>query len=374
MQAKAEAVNDRQTEFLSMLAHELRNPLAPISMAAELLGSITHAHPQLPKLHGIIQRQVSHMAHLVDDLVDASRISNGKITLQKRVLQLAEIIDGAVETSQPLINTRLQHLHLALPEEPIMIEGDLVRLVQVFSNLLINAAKFTAEDGHITVSAHRRANVVVVSVKDNGVGIGPALLPFVFDLFTQGPRSLDRAQGGLGIGLSMVHTLVALHGGTVKVESDGAGCGSEFSVSMPISTAALPEESSDGTETIPAHRHEVLLIEDSVDTNAMLTEFLTREGHTVTSAFDGLSGLARAKEHRYDVIVCDIGLPGIDGYEVALQLQHQPLKRPRLIAMTGYQEPENKKDATGTGFDHYLVKPVAMHILRNLVSMGASQP
>jgi signal transduction histidine kinase len=214
MQATAEALNHRQEEFLSMLAHELRNPLAPIAMAAEFLGKITEAHPQLPSLQAIISRQVAHMTHLVDDLVDASRVRNGKITLQRRALLLSEIIECAVETSQPFIEKRHQQLSIDLPTDPLVIDGDLVRLTQVFSNLLVNATKFTPEHGHITVSALKLGDTVTVSVKDNGVGIAPEIQPFIFDLFTQGPRSLDRSQGGLGIGLTLVRTIVEMHGGT----------------------------------------------------------------------------------------------------------------------------------------------------------------
>jgi signal transduction histidine kinase len=197
MRAKAEVLNCRQEEFLSMLAHELRNPLAPIAMAAEFLGTIADAHPMLPNLHDIISRQINHMTHLVDDLVDASRVRNGKVTLQTRTLLLSEIIESAVETSRPFIDKRGQKLSVELPREPLFVEGDLVRLAQVFSNLLINSTKFTPEHGCITVTARKLTDdTVMVSVEDNGVGIAPELQPFIFDLFTQGPRSLERSQGG----------------------------------------------------------------------------------------------------------------------------------------------------------------------------------
>ncbi|MDB5762082.1 MAG: putative signal transduction histidine kinase [Herminiimonas sp.] len=374
MQAKAESVNHRQEEFLSMLAHELRNPLAPVAMAVELLGMITAAHPQLPKLHGIISRQVSHMTHLVDDLLDASRVSSGKITLQKRVLLLSEIIESAVETSQPFIDKRNQQLRIDLPADPVVIDGDPVRLAQVFSNLLVNAAKFTPEHGHITVSARKLANAVTVSVKDNGMGIAPDIQPLIFDLFTQGFRSLDRSQGGLGIGLSLVRNIVEMHGGTVKVHSAGAGFGSEFIVHLPISAAALPHDDIPASKAIPARHCRILLIEDSADSNDILNDLLTLEGHTIASAFDGTTGLAMAKENRYDVILCDIGLPGMDGYEVVRQLRHHSLKPvPCLIAITGYDQPENRTRATEVGFDHYLVKPVASDVLLNLISSSVPQ-
>lgn len=373
LQAKAEAAHHRQEEFLSMLAHELRNPLAPISLAAELLENIAAAHPLLPKIHGIIGRQVSHLTHLVDDLVDASRVNSGKITLQKRKLLLSEIIDSAVETSKPFIDKRDQHLMIDLPVDPVVIDGDLVRLAQVFSNLLINATKFTPERGHITVSAHQLANAVVVSVKDDGVGIARDIQPFIFDLFTQGPRSLDRSQGGLGIGLSLVRTIAEMHGGTAHVESGGAGLGSEFTVQLPISIESLPRDNRSTAQSSRSRPRRVLLIEDNADANEILNNLLALEGHTMTSAFDGTTGLAMAKENNYDVIVCDIGLPGLNGYEVVKQLRHDPLKPvPYLIAMTGYNQLEHRNHAMDAGFDHYLVKPVAMDILKDLISSSVT--
>lgn len=370
LQANAEAVNQRQEEFLSMLAHELRNPLAPVAMATELLGKITDAHPQLPKLHAIISRQVNHMTHLVDDLLDASRFSGGKIALKKQPLLLSKIIESAVETSQPFIDKRNQRLIIELPASPIVIDGDLVRLAQVFSNLLINAAKFTPEFEQITLSAHKLANAVTVSVKDNGIGIAADIQPHIFDLFTQGFHSMDRSQGGLGIGLSLVRTIAEMHGGNVKVRSAGAGFGSEFTVFLPTSSKPLPVAINAVPNAAPAHHSRILLIEDNADASATLHDLLTLDGHTVTSASDGGSGLALATANDYDAIVCDIGLPGMDGYEVATQLRlHASTKPvPRLIALTGYNQPENRARAKEVGFDHYLVKPIATDILLKIIS------
>ena len=385
MQAAAEALNNRQDEFLAMLAHELRNPLAPIAMANEFLGTVKDVHPALPNLHGIIGRQVSNMTHLIDDLLDASRVRTGKITLHKHALLLSKIIDNAVETSQPFVNERHQQLlvdlrvdlQIELPidlqKNPLIVEGDLERLVQVFSNLLINATKFTQEHGRITVSAHKLANTVTVLIKDNGVGITPELQPFIFDLFTQGPRSLERPGGGLGIGLSMVRSIVEMHGGTVKVHSEGTGFGSEFRIQLPLSTKRLPHHSTAPATQIPVRACRILVIEDNPDTNSLLNNILAQEGHITTSALDGLSGLALAKENTYDVIICDIGLPGLSGYEVieALRL-HAAKPLPCLIAMTGYNQPQSRSRATEAGFDHYLVKPVAIDNLRNLIPSGES--
>jgi two-component system CheB/CheR fusion protein len=373
MQATAEATNRRQTQFLSMLAHELRNPLAPIAMANELLGKITEAHPQLPKLHGIIDRQVSHMVRLVDDLLDASRVSSGKITLQKRPLLISAIIESAVETSQPFIGKRHQRLIIDMPADTI-IYGDQIRLAQVFSNLLINATKFTAEYECITISAQKLLNAVAISVKDNGAGIAADIQPFIFDLFTQGFRSLDRSQGGLGIGLSLVRTIVEMHGGSVKVRSEGAGFGSEFIVMLPLTSEPMPSMPTPPSQTEKVHGCNILLIEDNVDANETLKLLLELAGNTITSIFDGAAGLAMAKKEVFDVVICDIGLPGIDGYEVVRQLRQSTVTpAPYFIAISGYNQTQDWKHAIEAGFDHYLVKPIAVDVLVALISSIAAR-
>jgi signal transduction histidine kinase len=373
MQATAEATNRRQTQFLSMLAHELRNPLAPIAMANELLGKITDAHPQLPKLHGIINRQVNHMVRLVDDLLDASRVSSGKITLQKRPLLISQIIESAVETSQPFIDKRNQSLSIDLPADTV-VYGDLVRLAQVFSNLLINATKFTAEYEHITISAQKLLNTVAISVKDNGAGVAADIQPFIFDLFTQGFRSLDRSQGGLGIGLSLVRTIVEMHGGSVKVRSQGVGFGSEFIVMLPLSNTLLPQAFETPIKIAAARSCQILLIEDNPDTNETLKLLLELAGNTITSIFDGIEGLAMARKMHFDVIICDIGLPGIDGYDIVRQLRmHQKNSLPYFIAISGYNQTQDWAHAIEAGFDHYLVKPIAVDVLVALISSIAVQ-
>lgn len=369
LQAKAESANLRQEEFLSMLAHELRNPLAPIAMAADLLGKISEAHPMLPKLYGIISRQVGHMAHLVDDLLDASRVTTGNITLQRRSLELSEIIDSAVETSQPFIDKRNQKLSIRLPVQPVIVNGDLVRLSQAFTNLLINATKFTAVEESIDISVEALADTFKVTIKDNGVGIAPDIQPFIFDLFTQGPHSLDRSQGGLGIGLSLVRTVVTMHGGTISVYSEGLGFGSEFIVELPISTELITGDNNDPISIDPVYGRRILVIEDNLSSHEILSELLAIQGHVVTSAFDGTSGLSMAQENIYDIIVCDIGLPGIDGYEVIKQLRLNKLKAmPLCIAISGYSQQKNRTNAERASFDHYLVKPVAIATLANLIS------
>jgi len=370
LQDQAEAAVQRQTEFLSMLAHELRNPLAPISMAADLLGKISSAHPQLPRIQQIISRQVSHMKHLLDDLLDASRVSSGKITLKKSQLLLADMVQSAAEISQPVLNSHNQELMIDLPQQPVVIDGDATRLSQVFSNLLINASKYSPPGKSISLSARHSADgKVTVSIKDQGVGIEPGVQSYIFDLFTQAPRTLDRSEGGLGIGLSMVRTLVELHGGSVQVHSDGLGHGSEFTVVLPLVAKPDPPEADRAVPALPAKSCRILIIEDNVDANETLNFCLSFEGHKVASAFDGPTGLAMAKKGNFDVVMCDIGLPGMDGYEVLRQLKPSDMQPvPYCIAMTGYDSLDHRDHAQNAGFDSYLVKPVSIETLQDIVS------
>lgn len=370
MQAQAEASVERQTQFLSMLAHELRNPLAPIAMAAEMLGKISTAHPMLPDIQQIIVRQVANMTRLLEDLLDAARVSSGKINLKKTILSLADIAHSAAEISQPHLVKRAQHLVLELPAQPVMLEGDAVRLSQVFSNLLINASKFSPDQAVITLSAQQRPDgMLAIAVKDQGIGIDPKIQPFIFDLFTQASSTLDRSQGGLGIGLSMVRALVEMHGGSVEVRSAGLGCGSEFIVVLPGAAEDALPQAPVAANAPPARPCRILVIEDNADTNATLSSCLMLEGHTVDSAHDGLSGLAMAKAGAYDIVACDIGLPAMSGYEVIAQLRGLGLSpEPCCIAMTGYDQHENRALAQQAGFDHYLVKPVSMNAVREIVA------
>ena len=370
---QAEAVVQRQTEFLSMLAHELRNPLAPIAMAAEMLEKISAAHPQLqqlPQLQQIISRQVTHMKRLLDDLLDASRVSSGKITLKKSPLLLAEVIRSAAEISQPVLISHNQELLIDLPEQPVAIDGDATRLSQIFSNLLINASKYSLQGKSISLSAFCGDDGnVTVSIKDQGVGIESEVQAYIFDLFTQAPRTLDRSEGGLGIGLSMVRTLVELHGGTVQVHSAGLGHGSEFTVVLPQVGKPDMQELEHGAPALPSKLCQILIIEDNVDANETLNFCLSSEGHEVASAFSGPAGLDMAKKGKFDVVMCDIGLPGMDGYEVLRQLKVSDVQPvPYCIAMTGYDSLDHRAHADNAGFDSYLVKPVSLETLHDVVS------
>lgn len=370
LQDQAEASVERQTEFLSMLAHELRNPLAPIAMAAEMLEKFSSSHPQLPQIHQIISRQVGHMKRLLEDLLDASRVTSGKVTLKKKPLLLTSMVKSAVEIVQPLLNQRCQKLELYLPDQPVVIDGDAMRLAQVFSNLLINASKYSPHAACISLSARLGADgMLAISVKDPGVGIDPEMQPFIFDLFTQVPATLDRSQGGLGIGLSMVRTLLELHGGRVEVRSEGLGHGSEFTALLPLMGnfgALQPHSALPASLARPCR---ILIIEDNADANETLNFCLTFEGHTVASAFDGPAGLDKAKTGCYDLVICDIGLPGMDGYEVLKQIHLLDASpAPFSIAITGYDNQEYRAHAQAVGFDAYLVKPVSIGTLQEVIA------
>jgi signal transduction histidine kinase/ActR/RegA family two-component response regulator len=375
LQEDAENANRRQNEFLAMLAHELRNPLSPIGMAASLLDRTPNATPQLHKLSRVIGRQVDHMAKLLDDLLDAARISSGKITLSTQPLVLADVLQQAVETMQPCIQERHQSLQTELPPESVVVEGDQVRLTQVFTNLLANASKYTRDGGMLHLAARATPDDVTVTIEDNGNGIAPEIIPFIFDLFTQGPRSLARSEGGLGVGLNVVRNLVTMHAGAVSADSRGPGQGSCFTVRLPRSDRRSVDRGT-AQVAITGGNKRVLVVEDNPDTCATLAACLRDEGHEVVTALDGRSGLAAALERPYDVIVCDVGLPGLDGLGLirAVRAAVNPGpggSRPLAIAMTGYGQPEDVARGMEAGFDQYLVKPVGLETLLSLI--GASQ-
>jgi signal transduction histidine kinase len=369
-QATAEASMQRQTNFLSMLAHELRNPLQPIAHASTLLGRLAGNDPELPPLHAIIERQLGHMTRLIDDLLDASRISSGKIGLDKSTVQLADIVALAVEGSQPSISLRQQQLKIELPQAEVCLYGDSMRLAQALSNLLNNASKFSPENETIVLSARLVGRTVQVSVRDNGMGIAAELQPFIFDLFTQGLQSLDRAQGGLGIGLALVRSLVEMHGGTTRVHSDGIGMGSTFTVLLPLATrvSAMPALP---LPPVPSPRpQEILLVEDNLDAAETLSRLLVLGGHTVVQCHDGARAVELALTRRYDLVICDIGLPGLDGFAVVERIRAKLMgKPPFFIATSGYNLPLDRARSVRSGFDHYLVKPVAIDMLLALIEL-----
>jgi PAS domain S-box-containing protein len=370
------AADQRKDEFLAMLAHELRNPLAPIRNAVQVLKLVGPADANQQWAREVIERQVQHLARLVDDLLDVSRFTQGKVKIACEPLDLATIIQRAVEASRPLIDARHHQLSVALPPEPVRLEGDLTRLVQVVGNLLNNAAKYTDEGGSIHLEATREGAEAVIRVRDNGMGLPADLLPHVFDLFTQADRSLDRSQGGLGIGLTLVRQLIRLHGGRVEARSEGPGRGSEFIVRLPAeaeAAAADAQESAGEGDRPAASGLKILLVEDSVDSAEMMAFILQLGGHDVRIAHDGPAALEAARAFQPEVVLCDIGLPGMNGYEVATRLREQPaFQRTPLIALTGYGQDEARSRSREAGFDVHLVKPVEPDALEAL--LGTLRP
>jgi PAS domain S-box-containing protein len=360
----------RKDEFLAMLAHELRNPLSAIHNAAQLA-----RRPELPpeKLEWtkeVICNQVKHLAHLVDDLLDVSRITRGKIRLRLEPLDLAIILNRAVETARPLIDGRQHHLLVSIDRGPLPVQGDSVRLEQIFVNLLANAAKYTEPGGQIAIVAYAEGSEhLVVRVIDDGIGIDPAMLPRVFDLFAQIDQSLDRSQGGLGIGLTIARRLVEFHGGTIGVDSDGHGRGSVFTVRLPASASAteIPPDIEARPRLIrPGSK--ILVVDDNMETAGALAGMLEISGFDVRSVHDGRDAIEAARAYQPETVLLDIGLPGMDGYEVAERLRlEQGLEETMIIAITGYGEEQAFRRSKEAGFDHHLVKPVNYESLLDLL-------
>jgi PAS domain S-box-containing protein len=373
---QAEALADlhrRKDEFLAMLSHELRNPLAPILNAVQLLRLQRDQSGLQKQASAIIERQLGQLVHLVDDLLEVSRISTGRIHLNREQLDMRAIVECGVETIRPMIEQRRHVLSMHLPPSPVWIHGDSTRLEQVVVNLLHNAAKYTEERGHIWLRLQQEGTEAVLQVRDSGVGIAPDLMPRIFDLFTQAERSLARSQGGLGIGLCLVQRLVEMHGGTVAASS-ALGQGSEFVVRLPVVPTAEPRPAAPPTDkskpTGPTLR--VLVVDDNVDTAESLEMLLRESGHDARTAHDGPAALAAALDYRPNVVLVDIGLPGLDGYEVAKRLRQQPiLPNVVLVAMTGYGQDSDRQLAREAGFDHHLVKPARFeHIQKILASVS----
>jgi PAS domain S-box-containing protein len=350
----------RKDEFLAMLAHELRNPLAPISNAVQIMKRSSVDETRFAWCRDVINRQVEHLVRLVDDLLDVSRISRGKIELKKEILEVSAIVQRAIETSQPLIDARRHEFTVQLPPEPVYVEGDLVRLSQVVSNLINNAAKYTDEGGRIKLTVEPADGEVFIRVRDNGRGIEPSALPSLFQLFYQVDRTIDRAEGGLGIGLALVKSLVAMHGGEVWASSEGRGKGSEFAIHLPCLRKSTVTPVSCQTDAKPDEGPlRILVVDDNRDAAQSLSVLLTSEGHEVLLAYDGYTALEIAQAERPQVALLDIGLPGMDGYAVARALRQDPaLKMMHLIALSGYGREVDRETARTAGFNSYLTKPV----------------
>jgi signal transduction histidine kinase len=369
-QAQLEEADRRKDEFLATLAHELRNPLVPIRNSLHILRLAGADAGSAEQIHEMMERQVSLMVRLVEDLMEVCRITRGKITLRKEPVELSTIVRSAIETSRPLIEASRHQLAISIPAEPLTLEADPVRLAQILANLLNNAAKYTESGGQIWLTARQEGPQVALSVRDNGMGIPPDMLPKVFDLFTQVERTYSRAQGGLGIGLTLVRSLAEMHGGTVEVRSDGPGKGSEFIVRLPLAEVQFgtPSGQSDRRrEVISPHR--ILVVDDnhdSADSLAMLLGFL---GAEVATANDGPTALGLMKTYRPSVVLLDIGMPGMDGYEVARRTrQEQQDSSPTIIALTGWGQEEDRKRSKEAGIDYHLVKPVAPDDLQTLLA------
>ena len=366
----------RKDEFLATLAHELRNPLAPITNAVEILKRLGPQDPNLMSAREMIDRQVNHMVHLVDDLLDVSRITLGKIQLQKRPIDVAEVVQQALDTSGPLIDARRHDLQVILPPETIRVDGDLTRLGQVVGNLLNNAAKYTDAGGTIRLSVERDlvdSRFVLLRVRDTGRGIDPAALPHLFDLFYQVDRNLDRSEGGLGIGLSLVRTLVQMHGGTVQAHSQGRGTGSEFVVRLPSLPDAPKVEVEPRGVVVPqvAPGTRVLVVDDNVDAAESMAMVLEFDGHEVLMAHDGLAAVELALRERPEVVLLDIGLPGQNGYQACRAIREQGLSGVLIVAMTGYGQDEDRRLSQEAGFDAHEVKPLNLAVIRQLVAQRA---
>ena len=364
--SRAERATRSKDEFMAMLGHELRNPLAPIKTALSLL----KMRRVWSQEHEVMQRQVNHMIRLVEDLLDVSRIAGGKLTLERVPTQLATIVATAVETAAPLIDQRGQVLAVDVDAHGLCILGDPARLAQVFANLLTNASKYSDTGSRIVVEARRVDDRVRVSVRDQGIGIDAGLLEDVFTLFHQEGRGLDRAQGGLGLGLAIVRNLVQLHEGAVEAHSEGPGHGSTFVVELPICPSDVHVLALPGAEGVlvdgdNSHRSwRVLMVDDNADARETLAQAFVALGHAVASAADGVEALALAGTFAPDVALLDIGLPGMDGYELADRLRHRDAAAPvTLIAVTGYGQPEDKARARTAGFDAHFVKPVDLQKL-----------
>jgi len=377
------AADRMKNELLALLAHELRNPLAPLRNAVQLLEMPEIDRSTLDQARDMMSRQIKNMARLVEDLLDVSRITQGKTRLRKEPVELVALLQRAVDLVRHHLKARDQELSLSLPDEPIPFEGDPTRLEQVFGNLLDNASKFTPQGGHIRLTAeiashdgkpNGEPSQVVMRVRDDGIGIAPEMLPRVFDLFVQAQSSLDRSQGGLGIGLTLVRTLVELHGGTIEAHSDGLGRGSEIVVRLPFepqiqSAAAEAVGAAHSTDGNSPRR--ILVVDDNVDTAQSMALLLRLKGHRVEVAHDGPAALETARSFEPEIVLLDIGLPGLDGYEVARRLREEArLSHALLVALTGYGQEEDRRRARYAGFDYHFTKPVDPTVLYRLIANG----
>lgn len=354
----------RRDEFLALLAHELRNPLAPVQNAINVMRLKNWTDPDLLWCRDVIERQVKQLTRLLDDLLDISRITQGKVTLQRETVDLIAVVAGAVETCRPQIDTLRHDLVVEVPDGPVLVDGDSARLIQVVSNILNNAAGYQTEGGYIKITVSNRPGVAVITVHDRGPGIKPEQMAQVFDLFWQGDRAPGCMQGGLGVGLSLVRSLVEIHGGTVRCRSDVRGGGTEFEIRLPAlgqqigGGSPATEQTDKQTKSKTAMLRRILVVDDNVDAAESLAMLLKLHGHEVMVATDSRTALKIAKEARPSVILLDIGLPVMDGYEVCRRVRQQGMTKTQIIAVTGYGQEQDRQCSYDAGFDAHTVKPV----------------
>ena len=361
--------NRKKDEFLAMLAHELRNPLAPISTAAEMLRLTANCDARTLRASEVISRQVKHMTSLVDDLLDVSRVTSGLVQLDKEYVDIKSVVASAVEQSRPLIESRRHNLTVKMDAGLSVFEGDRNRMVQVIANLLNNAAKYTAQCGEIELAVDATDTTINISVTDNGIGIEAKLLPSLFDLFTQAERTPDRAEGGLGIGLALVKTLVTLHHGTVTATSAGPGKGSTFTIALPASNADFHGPVAGAIGEAP-NCVSIMIVDDNVDAAQSLADLLTAQGHKVNVQSHPLAAISAARADPPQLFILDIGLPEIDGYELVRRLHEEPTVRGALfIALTGYGQTHDRILSKSAGFDHHFVKPMDSQKLSALIAL-----
>jgi PAS domain S-box-containing protein len=364
---------DRQkSEFLATLAHELRNPLAPIRNALQVMRLASHDRDLLDEARTVMDRQIRQMVRLIDDLLDLSRVSRGKVQLRTERLDLATAVQDAIETSRPWIEESAHKLGVRLPSQAIYVDGDRTRLAQVFSNLLNNSCKYMERGGHITLSLERQGNDAIITIKDQGIGIPADMLPKIFDMFTQVDRSLERSQGGLGIGLTLVRALVEMHGGRVEAQSNGLGAGSEFTVHLPV-LSSLPPEQDDVDSWVDRNgcqcQLRIVIVDDNQDSAQSLAMMLRIMGHETWVAHDGVAGVQTAERRRPDVLLMDIGLPRLNGYDACRRIRSEPWGKDMvIIALSGWGQEEDRRRSKSAGFNFHMVKPVDPAALEKLLA------
>jgi signal transduction histidine kinase/ActR/RegA family two-component response regulator len=376
-EARYRHADKQKDEFLAILAHELRNPLAPATNALHILQIKAPPIPELQWAREVIATQVQRMTRLIDDLMDVSRITSNKLTLRVERVELARIIEEALTNSRPFIDESQHELRVVLPKEPVLLNADLVRMAQVLSNLLINAAKYTNPGGTISLRAERQDGEAVITIKDSGIGIPPELLPKIFDMFMQVDRTMTRTHGGLGIGLTLVKRLVDMHGGSVEAWSEGKDKGSEFTIRVPalVDPRNRERDAIHADDSMPKGHRRILIVDDNELSANSLSILLGMAGNETRTAYDGAEAVATAETFRPDVVLLDLGLPLMDGYETCTRIRQQPWGKDILVvALTGWGQAEDRRRSTEAGFDRHIVKPAdPVQLMKMLAELEAAK-